>query len=419
MALASSALVRVAPAVATCRASRAAPRRGLMIVAGAKGARARAFDPEFEKKSPSGGETRTQPHTHELRVTSTNDLVDAVIRRALRPAEPDRDSSLGALGDADEYPGTRHADDTEVLDALLSRAGEVTACEASDVLHAVSRSARFEKLEGPRGRLLDAFARLDGPFHAMQEMYLDESAPMAWMRPRREETDPPPWTGAPVSRRPATKPPYGYSARDVARVAYALASFPRATDQSAETNRRSLAKAAAHFAARFAFRDEWTREHAEKGDLATLAWSFAEIPGALGDDATTRKACRRAMRELSHPVRRHAAAFSAEEIVVVACAYERAYDDCALGGFEKKKAGAADGRATANHALQALAPQALRRASEFSAEQLGYVSDACARFGVHPKGEGMWDWNAVVRKRRKEESDAAIESDAEKNGEDA
>ena len=344
-------------------------------------------------------------------MTSTNDLVDAVIRRALRPAEPDRDSSLGAFGDADEYPGTRHADDTEVLDALLSRAGEVTACEASDVLHAVSRSARFEKLEGPRGRLLDAFARLDGPFHVMQEMYLNESAPMAWMRPRREETDgdPPPWTGAPVSRRPAT--PYGYSARDVARVAYALASFPRATDQSAEMNRRSLAKATAFFAARFS-RDEWTREHAEKGDLATLAWSFAEIPGALGGDAPTRKACRRAMRELSHPVRRHAAAFSAEEIVVVVCAYERAYDDCALGGPEK--AGAADRRATANHALQALAPQALRRASEFSAEQLGYVSDACARFGVHPKGEGMWDWNAVVRKRRKEESDAAI-SRAEKN----
>ena len=76
---------------------------------------------------------------------------------------------------------------------------------------------------------------------------------------------------------------------------------------------------------------------------------------------------------------------------------------------------AADGRATANHALQALAPQALRRASEFSAEQLGYVSDACARFGVHPKGEGMWDWNAVVRKRRKEESDAAISRSREKN----
>jgi len=413
-ALASSALVRVAPAVAASRASRAAPRRGVVIVAREKGARARAFDPEFENERPSRREARVPPHTHELRVTSTNDLVDAVIRRALRPAELDSldENRRGAFGDADEHPGTRHADDTELLEALLGRAGEITACEASDVLHAVSRSARFEKLEGPRGRLLDAFARLDGPFHAMQEMYLDESAPMAWMRPRREETDPPPWTGAPVSRRPATKPPYGYSARDVARVAYALASFPRATDQSAETNRRSLAKAAAHFAARFS-RDEWTREHAEEGDLATLAWSFAEIPGALGDDAPTRKACRRAMRELSHPVRRHAAAFSAEEIVVVACAYERAYDDCALGGPEKS--GAADGRATANHALQALAPQALRRASEFSAEQLGYVSDACARFGVHPKGEGMWDWNAVVRKRRKEESDAAISRSREKN----
>ena len=173
-------------------------------------------------------------------------------------------------------------------------------------------------------------------------------------------------------------------------------------------NRRSLAKATAFFAARFS-RDEWTREHAEKGDLATLAWSFAEIPGALGGDAPTRKACRRAMRELSHPVPRHAAAFSAEEIVVVV-AYERAYDDCALGGPKRRRRRAA----TANHALQALAPQALRRASEFSAEQLGYVSDACARFGVHPKGEGMWDWNAVVRKRRKEESDAAI-SRAEKN----
>ena len=119
------------------------------------------------------------------------------------------------------------------------------------------------------------------------------------------------------------------------------------------------------------------------------------------------------MRELSHPVRRHAAAFSAEEIVVVVCAYERAYDDCALGGPEK--AGAADGRATANHAR---CRRWRRRRSgappSSSAEQLGYVSDACARFGVHPKGEGMWDWNAVVRKRRKEESDAAI-SRAEKN----
>ena len=118
------------------------------------------------------------------------------------------------------------------------------------------------------------------------------------------------------------------------------------------------------------------------------------------------------MRELSHPVRRHAAAFSAEEIVVVVCAYERAYDDCALGGPEK--AGAADGRATANHALQALAPQALRRASEFSRSSWGTSRTRARGSACTRKARSMWDWNAVVRKRRKEESDAAI-SRAEKN----
>ena len=206
MALASSALVRVAPAVATRRASRAAPRRGLMIFAGAKGARARAFDPEFEKKSPAGGETRTPPHTHELRVTSTNDLVDAVIRRALRPAEPDRDSSLGAFGDADEYPGTRHADDTEVLDALLSRAGEVTAFEASDVLHAVSRSRVSRSSRVPAGASWTHSRASTARSTSCRRCTGNESAPMAWMRPRREETDGDPAaldTGAPVSRRPA------------------------------------------------------------------------------------------------------------------------------------------------------------------------------------------------------------------------
>lgn len=53
MALASFASVRVAPALATPRArgSRAAPRRGLVIVAGKKGAWAKEFDPEFEKQN--------------------------------------------------------------------------------------------------------------------------------------------------------------------------------------------------------------------------------------------------------------------------------------------------------------------------------------------------------------------------------
>ena len=82
----------------------------------------------------------------------------------------------------------------ELLDALLSRAGEVTAYEASDVLHAVSRSARFQKLEVPRGRLLDAFARLDGPFDAIQRIYLDESAPSAWTSPPGRWR--PPWSAS-------------------------------------------------------------------------------------------------------------------------------------------------------------------------------------------------------------------------------
>ena len=51
MALASFASVRVAPALANPRVSRAAPRRGLVIVAGKKGAWAKEFDPEFEKKN--------------------------------------------------------------------------------------------------------------------------------------------------------------------------------------------------------------------------------------------------------------------------------------------------------------------------------------------------------------------------------
>ena len=50
-ALASFTSVRVAPGVAIRRASRAAPRRGLVIVAGKKGAWAKEFDPEYEKKT--------------------------------------------------------------------------------------------------------------------------------------------------------------------------------------------------------------------------------------------------------------------------------------------------------------------------------------------------------------------------------
>jgi len=491
--------------------------------------------------------------THELSVTSTNDIVDAVIRRALLAAtfvesshdEFDAFEELVQFGDEDEHPGTRHADDVELLDALTNRWKDLTSSEASDVLHAVSRSPRFEKksLSAPRGRLLDALARQDGPFRAIQELYLEDSLPLAWMRPRRrrpgEPVEPsaaetkgedqkeldssvPSWTGAlPDSGHGVSGTwgmPYEYTVRDIARLAYSLASFPKPIDQKSEEDRALTAKAAAHVAARFS-REAWTWEHADEADLATLVWSFAEIPTkyltkpakdgskldgethAPEQDAFLRKACRRALRELSRAVRKRAGALSAEEIYAAARAYERAFDDCfvdpnqissrafvhiapAVGeasesnavsfrgdessgegdspdetpplaetlgrvedflgarseeedapgaepgdraeqagvvermllerphtSDEKKKlfssGTVADGRSVANRVLRALAPQALLRASEFSSDQLGYIADACARFGVHPKGEGMWHWASVVRKRRREERDAA------------
>ena len=267
--------------------------------------------------------------------------------------------------------------------------------------------------------------------------------------------------------------PYDFSPRDVARLLHALASFPpAAAEAEAEAgnaslekvrtpsnllNRARAAEAAAALVAEFS-RDGWTRANVRAEDLALIAWALAELPGArsLGfredaDDeeeagaeaeasassrARLRSATRRALRELSHPVRRHAAEFDPDELVAVACAYERAYEEGWLDGGdvprrtekektegEKKNAlfdakrrrvsALADGRATANHVLQALAPRALQRPERYSAAQLGYVADACARFGVHPKREGIWNWASVVRRRRRAELEAEAEKEAE------
>ena len=459
----------------------------------------------------------THSPTHELSVTSTNDIVDAVIRRALHSAD---DTSENEFGDEHEHHGTKHAEDSALLDALSSRWHDLTVSEASDVLHAVGRSSRFQRLDTERGRLLDNLARQDGPFHAIVEMYLDESLPMAWMRPNRHARRPaakkptdrelsdfmtdmskPAWSGSPPKDEWHGLP-YQYSVCDIARLVFSIASFTKPSDQHGIEDRALLAKAAAHVAANFS-RDAWTREHASEGDLATLVWAFAEIPQKLQlhskhQDVFLHKACRRALRELAHPVKQHHQSFTAEEIFTTAMAYERAYDECWLEvqgvGAEAADSGSespghvtdtvnpttpfaaararaakalanakgddtsdtseeeetpldteetprgdeqlpisdvddksstldvafhtslfrqtplffssvADGRSSANHVLQALAPEALHRTTEFSSQQLGYIADACARFGVHPKGEGMWEWDIVVRKRRKEEQE--------------
>ena len=271
--------------------------------------------------------------------------------------------------------------------------------------------------------------------------------------------------------------PYDFSPRDVARLLHALASFPPAEAEAEDEdenekvrtpsnllNRARAAEAAAALVAEFS-RDGWTRANVRAEDLALIAWALAELPAArsLGfredaDDeeeagaeaeasassnanasaasrARLRSATRRALRELSHPVRRHAAEFDPDELVAVACAYERAYEECWLDGgdvprrtekedektkgknlFDAKRrrvSALADGRATANHILQALAPRALQRPERYSAAQLGYVADACARFGVHPKREGIWNWASVVRRRRRAEMEAEAENEAE------
>lgn len=446
------------------------------------------------QNTSSGSHEKEKTPTHELAVTSTNDIVDAVIRRALRCTDLTNDHEFG---DDLEHHGTRHAQDATLLDTLATRWHDLTSSEASDVLHAVGRSPRFgvSALDAQRGALLDTFARQDGPFHTMIEQRPNRHVRRPTKPTDKERSDfkndlhVPAWRGAPRRNETWHGLPFMYSVSDIARVVFALASFPNSTDQHALVDRSVLAESAAHVTATFS-RDAWTRLHASEGDLATLVFSFCEIPGKLslsvlddkhqdhsGDDFL-HKACRQALKELAHPVQTHHAEFSANEIFTTAMAYQKAYDECWIGvgpcaegttesptavspTFADARARAEatlanatavgecltrknkndstestsvpksdvkhkhthkinahthqtpqtpefclslqDGRASANHVLRALAPEALRRSREFSATQLGYIADACKRFGVHPKGEGTREWNDVVRKRRKEE----------------
>ena len=54
-----------------------------------------------------------------------------------------------------------------------------------------------------------------------------------------------------------------------------------------------------------------------------------------------------------------------------------------------------------NHVLHSLVPEVLKRPGDFSAEDLGYIADACSRFAVHPHGEGsLWTWSMLIAQRR-------------------
>mmetsp|Transcript_3978 Transcript_3978/g.13262 ORF Transcript_3978/g.13262 Transcript_3978/m.13262 type:complete len:360 (+) Transcript_3978:1730-2809(+) len=230
------------------------------------------------QNTSSGSHEKEKTPTHELAVTSTNDIVDAVIRRALRCTDLTNDHEFG---DDLEHHGTRHAQDATLLDTLATRWHDLTSSEASDVLHAVGRSPRFgvSALDAQRGALLDTFARQDGPFHTMIEQRPNRYARRPTKPTDKERSDfkndlrVPAWRGAPRRNETWHGLPFMYSVSDIARVVFALASFPNSTDQHALVDRSVLAESAAHVTATFS-RDAWTRLHASEGDLATLVFSF-------------------------------------------------------------------------------------------------------------------------------------------------
>ena len=165
-----------------------------------------------------------------------------------------------------------------------------------------------------------------------------------------------------------------------------------------------------------------------------------------------RATARRALRELSLPVRRHAADFTPEELVVVVVSYEKAYDECWIQKrkkegikreeekeVEKKKdqqasnagrtrraplrddgsgggcggGGGGDEAAweldlrdqcsVTNQVLHVLAREVLSRPGDFTPDDLGFVADACARFTVHPRGEdSTWSWPMLIAQQRRQ-----------------
>ena len=303
------AALAFAPAVPLALTSRGSTRRV---------ARARARVVSAARPDPGGGQAAgARGRVAPLLVTSTNDLVDAVLTRALHaPVDPDARPREGG--------GTHRAHDADLLDALAHRAPELTGSEAADLLWAVSCAPRFSTLpRNATGRLLDALVHREGPFAPLHKLYLDESLPLAWMRPTPRRPPPPParrrrararrrpvepdehardeptaparerpddetddeadvhadldykttnedaWSGPPP--RAGWRMPYDYSARDVARVAHALASFPPPVDQTAADDRALTARAVAHLTARFS-RDERTREETPAEMFALLAW---------------------------------------------------------------------------------------------------------------------------------------------------
>ena len=189
--------------------------------------------------------------------------------------------------------------------------------------------------------------------------------------------------------------------------------------QRAAEDRALTARALAHLAGRFS-KDSWNRDHIDHGDLALLVWSFAEMPTtvAFGEGRRVGQPVdcaggagfedfhegKKALGALSVPVRRHAEDFTPEELISVIVSYEKAYDECwrdypvspfAIESECRSTRKDADERfrlrvseaenairdacGAAKSVLHALAPVVLHDPDAFTAEELGFVADACSR----------------------------------------
>jgi len=142
---------------------------------------------------------------------------------------------------------------TEVCAALASRAGEMTASDASDAAYACARAGCDLKAE-PGRVLLDAVcSRGPGPLSAIHKLYIDASSRSKLApTPKRRPGDKP--------RRDPFKVPRGFAVTDVVHLAFALVSLPPAAERGPAAQDRVLtAKSLAHLATLFNT-DDWSRQ---------------------------------------------------------------------------------------------------------------------------------------------------------------
>lgn len=304
--------IRAATSVTTTTTTTTATRRASRVVAASSTSGREQIPNTYEdhREAWEGKATRGHEHLHhhhppptsQLLSTQTNDIVDAIIARALRltPSEANNEKTDKAepgkhvpRAPLDSLACDANCRNEDLVDALVARADDLTGSEAADCLWVCARSPEFRDLPNNAcGRLLDAVVKSDfdkGPLRALHKLYLDTRTPMSWMRPQDEErrrykkaaakaasavaaaaaaitgTDPgataaavtaanadaSPWTGDRSTPHYSWHMPYDFSVADVTHIAYALVALPRPLDQRAANDRALTAKSLAYLTAQF------------------------------------------------------------------------------------------------------------------------------------------------------------------------